>query len=1387
MLHTDARGINGLEGTFEFAIDAPWRMEPHRTGVDLGRRTEYGPIPIQISIHDAMFAGLDNIYYERENQGGVVQLVPKTLPANLVSLGKFSAVRIRECGASFSSWTVFRLTNLFEIELSGFWTNNASAPPPTNRLCRLWAGEDPSSFENIAQTSEWHALLWYAPENPNPGTTLCLEIEVLLDRQPWNSDELPVLLKSQEPSRLITLRNYVRVFLALEPLPRFDNRWLYGDLHYHSQGTDNDVEAAYNYRGVIRAMGAMGLDFVLATEHASASEQFIDADLHLNLVEEFIGNVGSWLGIGGSPGLEEDDATSIGGVLRDSDVRRHEFSHGLIHGERGANREAALQGGAGRRPQGYLSHGVLPQMFLGGEIDAIPELSKAEIGELPTSSLLQGLWRPPFVNFGNGLLLDPAALCKPGGGDCHPYQLFEPTADGYLLRDFQGLETIAYGREHLVYFPNRSALHVTNGSPPATESTFIPSSTGKYGGATRRLADPRAGSPPLLPEIERKGVAFVAHHLNACNDCSNGPDGFPWTGYLLNKAWSSPAILGLEFWNEDGRHKSRVCSHLFCRDNNYTGQELGYERDESFDLLGYVPEELRDRALPLAEVRHGFVSGRFAGGEFALTPFTVPDGKWENRDFAIEFVLHNGAYDWDQMNLRGLDILQTRELAWLPSGEPRRFFMAGGSDAHGDLNYRRVGYFLGATEANDTAMGKPRNLVFTGPPAGDVLANDPSFGEMRPHTQEQIVGGLRSGRFCVTDGPALRIAIDRNNNFQIDDADIQMGEVFRYDGKEPIILLAEWISTVEFGPVRKVDLYVGVNLSGRDPTALDALQPRVYAPANHGPRSPFFNIGMRGYVRDDGLQAGPSEASAAYAFISATVLDLDRYEFAYETPGDRFFVRAFAEAGSEDPAAQAVPRYVFTNPIWIIRKETLGPVVGTLLPEPPAQTPQLTSTFTNPRRNAGDAFGYSVAGMGTDKVLIGAPYANEPGADNAGAAFSFHVNGTLLTTFTNPAPATADYFGWSVAAVGRDKVLVGAYGNTTGGIGDTGAAYLFDLNGNLLTTFTSPTPQFGRQFGYAVTGVGSDKVLIGEPIGAAYLFTTDGALLKAVVPDQAFGSGFGRSVATVGGEHLIIGSPQMRDPVSADVVGGAQLFHTNGTAQALFRSPTPGEGDEFGRAVTGVGADKVLIGTHRTTVGGLSWAGAAYLYNTNGTLLTDFTNPAPTAADFFGIAVAAAGRDKVLIGAHGNDTGATDAGAAYLFSLARRLLTTITNPVPNLRDQFGNAVAAFTGGRTLADGIGGGIEITTSYALIGAPGDDTVGTDAGAAYLYALEPVPETSRAPRVTATRNSEGQVVILFSGALQHSSTLDSAFADVPQAMSPYFVPRGSTTGFYRIRSSE
>jgi hypothetical protein len=592
--------------------------------------------------------------------------------------------------------------------------------------------------------------------------------------------------------------------------------------------------------------------------------------------------------------------------------------------------------------------------------------------------------------------------------------------DVYLIHDFQSLDSYhLYGREHLVYFPRTSANRIGG------ESTFVPSFTSEFGGATRRLDAAHNGKEALLPEIERKGVAFLAHHMNTVGaKGSRGPDGVPWTlDHMLLKAFRSPAILGLQFWNENSRNETPICSHQFCRDNNPMGEELGFERDESFDLFGYTPDELVDVALPLAEVRAGFTSGGPGGGLFELRPFSIPSGEWQTHGGDTERKLFHGAHDWDQLNLRGLDFQGNASLTWLPAGQPRRVFMGGGSDAHGDFNYRRAGYFLGAENANDTAIGKPRNLVFAGAPEGEILVSaeppiqtrrvtssrtqppiteppvteppiepptteppitrppitDPPVTEppteppsdptkppiirppigptpIRAHSQEQIIRALQNGRFSVTDGPAIRIAIDMNNNNQIDDADIQMGSVYEFkkipapripalgDGQR-IKILTECISTPEFGPLEKIDVYVGAhpNPPGR---GSPPLAPRVYAATFNGvhyawgngepafsyisPRGSWHSQAFDGTWRDDTLQTKPAENQ--YSLTTVTVIDLDYYEVGRGVTADRFFVRAFVSSRGDEM------RYGFSNPIWLLRSE-LTTQLAPDVPETPAPAP----------------------------------------------------------------------------------------------------------------------------------------------------------------------------------------------------------------------------------------------------------------------------------------------------------------------------------------------------------------------------------------------------------------------------------------------------------------
>jgi hypothetical protein len=328
----------------------------------------------------------------------------------------------------------------------------------------------------------------------------------------------------------------------------------------------------------------------------------------------------------------------------------------------------------------------------------------------------------------------------------------------------------------------------------------------------------------------------------------------------------------------------------------------------------------------------------------------------------------------------------------------------------------------------------------------------------------------------------------------------------------------------------------------------------------------------------------------------------------------------------------------------------------------------LLTVFANPFPKPDAYFGSSLAVVGTSRVLIGSPTAYLDAMNN-GAAYLFNTNGALMLTLTNPTPQSSDKFGYAVAAVGGDRLLVGAFADSTGAT-QAGAAYLFSTNGALLATFTNPTPAAFEYFGYSVAALGNNRVLIGAVsalnggirTGEAYLFSTNGTLLRTFTnPTPQVGDGFGGVVATMGTDQIIISD--YLDDLGGVNTGAVYLFNTNGTLLTTFTKPNPVSYGFFGISVAAVGSNRVLIGSEQDVEAKL--VGAAFLFSTNGALLNTFTNPAPAIGDDFGYRVAAVGSGQIIVGSPYDKVGGISAGSAYLFAL----------PYPQLGiERNGNAV-----------------------------------------------------------------------------------------------------------------
>ena len=137
--------------------------------------------------------------------------------------------------------------------------------------------------------------------------------------------------------------------------------------------------------------------------------------------------------------------------------------------------------------------------------------------------------------------------------------------------------------------------------------------------------------------------------------------------------------------------------------------------------------------------------------------------------------------------------------------------------------------------------------------------------------------------------------------------------------------------------------------------------------------------------------------------------------------------------------------------------------------------------------------------------------------------------------------------------------------------------------------------------------------------------------------------------------------------------GAAYLFQleANGSATYLTKvtAPDGAASDEFGNSVSQSG-NILAVGAHNADPGGLSNAGAAYLYqleaNGSATYLTKVTAPDGAASDYFGYSVSQSG-NILAVGAYNADPGGlSDAGAAYLYQLeangSATYLTKVTAP-----------------------------------------------------------------------------------------------------------------------------
>ena len=315
---------------------------------------------------------------------------------------------------------------------------------------------------------------------------------------------------------------------------------------------------------------------------------------------------------------------------------------------------------------------------------------------------------------------------------------------------------------------------------------------------------------------------------------------------------------------------------------------------------------------------------------------------------------------------------------------------------------------------------------------------------------------------------------------------------------------------------------------------------------------------------------------------------------------------------------------------------------------------------------ANDYFGISVAVSDT-RIVVGAPN-EDTTASNAGSAYIFDINGNQLAKIQASDAEANDYFGWSVAA-SDTRIVVGAnWEDTTASA--AGSAYIFDINGNQLAKIQASDAEANDYFGWSVAA-SDTRIVVGanwedttaSAAGSAYIFDINGnQLAKIQASDAEANDYFGISVA-VSDTRIVVGAYQ--EDTNGSSAGSVYIFDINGNQLAKIQASDAGEWDQFGYSVA-VSDTRIVVGAYGEDT--------TYIFDIDGNQLAKIQASDAEAGDLFGYSVAVSDT-RIVVGAYGEDTTASGAGSAYIFDIDGNQIAKIQASDAEENDYFGYSVS----------------------------------------------------------------------------------------------------------------
>ena len=332
---------------------------------------------------------------------------------------------------------------------------------------------------------------------------------------------------------------------------------------------------------------------------------------------------------------------------------------------------------------------------------------------------------------------------------------------------------------------------------------------------------------------------------------------------------------------------------------------------------------------------------------------------------------------------------------------------------------------------------------------------------------------------------------------------------------------------------------------------------------------------------------------------------------------------------------------------------------------------------------------------------------------------SIHQKSEKIETILSPDDGYRyDYFGYA-NSIWKNQAVIGAYKHDNDDT-DNGAAYVFtyeDLSWKMTQKLCASDSSRQDYFGFSVSihdkqiAVGAYNVDdSGNAAGAAYIFEhSDNQWLetaKLLASDGERNDYFGHSVS-ICNNHMVAGAYKA-DGVGRDS-GAAYVFEKNNNKWTETCRLIPSklkQYDYYGYA-TAISGNYIIIGAYGDDTRGTG-AGAAYIFEKSNGKWKEKEKLIPDAAksnDYSGYSVDISEKYAV-IGAYKADIKGPNAGAVYVFERKNGRWVEIKSLYPWAAKDY--------------DYLGASVAIKGNYIIAGAYGDSKNGRLSGAAYVFRL-------------------------------------------------------------------